>query len=329
MAAVALDAKFKRADLSLTVPSNDDTESPPKPSLRDEIQRRKEEKLQREEAQLTFKPTLSSKGSTRGRSKDEKTGGDVSRFDRLYSDALKRHMEDKYKESVTDKELTFKPKLTSRSRSSSRERSAPSPAPSTSSRLQKQTGTVKNPVVEVKPTFKPTISKRANSIERSRGETQANLYAHSKTAKELQALLKAEQEEKVAESCTFKPHTNVKSRPPSRGRGTPLAERMSKFEEQKKAKIDAEKQRRMEEDKMRNSFTPQVTRRAHSRSSTPTGRVPVHERLTAPSPAKESPEAKQKKYEQELTFQPQIYSKRAPSVRYSHCLGLATFIYFT
>jgi hypothetical protein len=310
------------SNLTLQMPDQAGSYSPP-PALtaKELVMLKKEAKKAAEEAELTFKPQI----LNRGRSKRPATagggGGDVSRFDRLYSDALKRHMEDKYKEAVTDKELTFKPKLTSRSRSSSRERSAPV-VPVRELERQHKTGTghVKSPPPPpVAPTFKPTISKRANSIERTRGETAANLYAHNKTAKELQNLLKAEAEEKMADSCTFKPQTNVRARPPSRGRGMDLNERMSKFEELKRAKLEAAKRNQLEKEKVAATHTPQTftQRKPASRSATPTRgqqQVPVHARSNnATALRSQTPDRTRKSYEAELTFQPQIFSKRAPS----------------
>lgn len=298
-----VDTPFRRSDLSVIT---SDEVPPPAFNPRLEIEKKKEQKLREEESNLTFKPTLFVR---KGRSSGKNDSSD-NRFDRLYSDAVKRHLEEKWKQNMDDPDLTFKPKLTSktpRSRSASRERD---------DRLhQTPTGHVTVEVKDEKFSFKPEITKKAKNIGRSQGETAANLYMHSKTSMEYQQMLKAEASQKQAETCTFAPRTNLSTRPPSRGRGEDLTVRMSKFEQMKQQKLaDAIKSKKERED-ARLTFSPAVTKRAQSSSRSST---PVYERLAAgagssSSSRSQTPTGGASKYDTELTFKPQLFSKRAPS----------------
>jgi hypothetical protein len=303
-----VDTSFRRSDLSVIT---SDEPPPPVFNPRLEIEKKKEQKLREEASNLTFKPTLFvRKGMPKG-----KIDQSDNRFDKLYNDAIKRHLEDKWKQHIDDPDLTFKPKLTSRasrSRSASRERDE---------RLhQSATGHVTVEVKEEKFSFKPEITKKAKNIGRSQGETATNLYMHSKTSAEYLHMLKTEASQKQAEVCTFAPRTNVGSRPPSRGRGEDLAARMSKFEQMKQQKLADAIKSKEEREAARTPFSPAVTKRAQnsSRSSTP-----VYERLaTASSSRPQTPTGKNSrtltKYDTELTFKPQLFSKRAPSPAVRH-----------
>ncbi|RYG69944.1 hypothetical protein EON64_01470, partial [archaeon] len=90
-------------------------------SRREEIELRKEQRRQKEEANLTFKPVLST-SNHKSRTNDAKPE-ETARYQRLYSDALKRHIQKTWKEKE-EKEASFSPKLSTRPRSASRSSSA-------------------------------------------------------------------------------------------------------------------------------------------------------------------------------------------------------------
>jgi len=165
-----------------------DGDSPTKLNPRQELELRKEKLRQEEEANFTFKPALVS--SSRGRSRDPKAL-DENRFDKLYSDALKRHLQTQFKaEGEKDKDIPFAPRLATRGRSvsrgssasrgSARERNEPF-----HERLTQTTSPKPKALPEQKElTFKPTISKRAKSIERKELKDPAErLYHHNKYLK--------------------------------------------------------------------------------------------------------------------------------------------------
>lgn len=173
-------------------------------SPRMEILLKKEKKILEEESNYTFKPTVNrSSNNSSNKSKQINDHSNLikndnnSRFDQLYSDALKRHLEQQWKENTVDKDLTFKPKINrSRANSTNNSRSA-SPLPNKTSnieqsfiksssienRLQKQqyhsTGKIKstsNNIEQQNLTFKPEITKRAQSIDR---KVSANRLFHT------------------------------------------------------------------------------------------------------------------------------------------------------
>lgn len=270
--------------------------SPVNPRL--EIQMRKEKQLQEEDAHYTYKPTLINKPR-----KEEKS--DVNRFDRLYSDALKRHLESKWKESVEDKDLTFKPKISakgSNSRAASRERGA------TSESIANRLYSPKPKTVEAEEfSFKPTITKRAKSIDRSQHrETPERLYLHSKVAKEKQEKLKQDFEQKAFEDCTFAPKTNPSRSTPS---SKDLTERMDKYELYKARRLEEAIRVKNETDLMGVTFKPTI--KVTKRFSTPT-KTSVYERLTA-SVDRSVDGSALAEQQSNLTFKPQLVSKRAAS----------------
>jgi hypothetical protein len=274
--------------------------SPTNPKM--EIALRKERQQLEEEAQYTYKPTLNK--AKKGHEKDKP---DENRFDRLYSDALKRHLESKWKESVDDKDLTFKPKISakgSNSRSSSRERGTMDNA------IRIQTP---KKVVEVKEfSFKPTITKRAQSIDRSQHrETPERLYLHSKVAKEKQEKLKLDFDQKNMEDCTFTPKTNMAAK--STPQKLDLTERMDKYEEFKNRRREEALRVKNEQEIQGVTFKPVI--KLTKRSSTPT-KTSVYERLSSVDREREI-SASYAEVEAQMTFKPQLISKRSASVSLS------------
>ena len=205
-----------------------------------EVQAKLDKKHSEEEANYSYKPTL----YTKPRKDHEKI--DDNRYDRLYSDALKRHLESKWKESIEDKELTFKPKISTKgtnSRSSSRERGSVS-----ESIEQRLLGLPSKSVQVEEYSFKPKITQRAKSIDRSqlRESASERLYANSKTIQDKIQMKKQDLEQKAMEECTYTPKTNIATGRNSLGSAVKgdLTERMSnylalknqKLQEQMKAK---------------------------------------------------------------------------------------------
>lgn len=212
-------------------------------SRRREVERMKEQKRLEEEAQFTFMPMSISKKKFNSKDFDE------DRFSVLYSDAKKRHLEqrnERLKERL-DEELTFSPKLSPRVsshlRSSSRDSMSRTSAAATSRSMSSdgpiaakptanittitthnntKASTAKTPVKN-EFTFSPAISKRAKSIDRSRAvkgkdsaaavaEIGERLYLQSQRQRERQERKKAEVENSRLEDCTFSPRLSTRSR---------------------------------------------------------------------------------------------------------------------
>lgn len=289
-----------------------------------EIMLRKEQKAREEAAQLTFKPHVNKNGNGNSHSATKSTSKDQSnRFDALYSDALKRHLETKWKESADEKDLTFQPKINPRGRASSRqgsragsrassqEREAPPAA--TGERLHATPkGKLKHGVdPDNKLTFKPEITKRAMSIDRK--ESAKRLYVSNSLEKEQSKAFMRESKikERELENCTFSP-TLIQAPAKFAPKGkVDLNERMNKFEEMKRAKIQ-EAQRLREEKEIADATFKPVLKAKLKRAPTPT--KPFHERLTQPIERPVPPELT-KELAATMTFKPTLVSKRAASVR--------------
>lgn len=213
-------------------------------SKRDEIALRKEKQLRTAKESMTFQPTL------HARPRDIKLKGNptVSRFDRLYGDAIKRLEEDpKSRSRPDDNELTFKPAISAKARSSSSDRRASDLVNS----MHKGVGTGRIPIKESPKDpnlFKPTISKRANSIERSSSalDTSSRLYASKDTYKRKLDLKKAEDDKRTAELCTFSPMMSPKIRANTLTISTspktpPLIDRLNSYAMSRKGKLEQER----------------------------------------------------------------------------------------
>jgi hypothetical protein len=340
-------------------------------TLRMEIMMKKEKLKQLEEANYTYKPKLytnsartTPKSAGKGTSSptpghnssfstslgDDASSTKENRFDKLYSDALKRHITQNQKEENKDKDLTFTPKMTTTtkrstsrsssrggSRSASRERSAPrersvdsrasgtssTQVNNSSSNNQERTGrqaatptrTTRKSIEPEKPTFQPQITKRAKSIERGRDKEVSNrLYEHGIHVKEKMERKRNEVEVKNMESCTFAPKIVETKRSSSASRLN-VVERMSKFEEQRQKKLQEALEQKKETEKSF-SFQPTLLAKGANTASLynqQQQQLPFHERLTVPQEKSISSAAAEAL--SQLTFQPQIVSKRAPSVR--------------
>lgn len=159
-------------------------ESPTKLNPRQILEQRKQKLRQDEEANFTYRPALST--GHRGRTRDAPSSADENRFDKLYSDALKRHLSTTWKADQTEKDCSFAPKLIARGRSSSRGSSTSrSSSKERAEPFHERLSTLspkKTPDEQQKElTFRPQISKRAKSIERTELKDPAErLYHHNK-----------------------------------------------------------------------------------------------------------------------------------------------------
>lgn len=320
-----------RARLSSSVPETDslaDSVDVPKVNLKLEIMMKKERQRIEEEANFTYKPTLfTNKKDPEGTPKE-------NRFDKLYNDAMKRHLDDKLKvDNVEDKELTFAPRFstpkssrpTSRghSRSSSRERGGAQGSVNESMNSEKLGTSIrsqKSSAGDDNLTFRPNITPRAKSIERSHmRDVSERLYQQSQHLKEKLERKRSEAELKVTENCTFEPKLNGPKRSSSVNKAEDLVKRMASFEDQKKKKLEDAKKEQEELEKNKAPFRPQLI--TSKRPATPT-KVPVYERLSL-TPTKDHSQVIQES-NAELTFKPQLISKRSPSVMFFFSYLLTT-----
>lgn len=204
-----------------------------KQSSRYEIMMKQLTKKKEDEENLTFKPKINSNSISIVNNKSNLIVNDSSRrFELLYKDAQKR------KETLTalstsliDKDLTFKPTISSKDRPKSRDGSSTevessdtqvASSNSVTERLYNASGSGRKKQTEAleQPSFKPKITKRASSIDRSLvRDTAERLYNVSKENKEKEAKLKVEAETRELATCTFTPKISRKSRSLSASRG--------------------------------------------------------------------------------------------------------------
>lgn len=350
----------------------DEEDIPQPPSLRDEIRHRKEKEKQDDEAQFTFRPQVNAYKKGHPLANDAVK---ENRFDKLYGDALKRHLTSQVKvsedPSKRDKDLTFKPKISTlgakQSRSSSRERLGISRSNSRSrdashsrdasqergdsrdrsglasdsedttnnnrtgrSRSNSNTGLNRSRGVskileeqQAMMTFRPVISKRAKSIERQRQQEDQNiverLYQKEKQVKEKMDQKKSDIEQLRMQECTFAPSVVTKPKPFSGQSNLEVTERLRRFEEMKKKKLEEALRKREEEEAEKLTFKPQISRRAQSPSASVSlsqdfVNLSLEERLMTPTKRRNS--RAEEEASRELTFKPKLVAKRAPSVSY-------------
>ena len=298
-----------------------------------EIMLKKEKKAREDAANLTFRPHVN-KANGHAMNNVSSSGPD-NRFDALYSDALKRHLECKWKENAAeDKDLTFTPKITERgrsrassragsragSRASSREREAAGPESTTTGERLHSTpkGKLKHGVdPDNQLTFKPEITKRAMSIDRK--ESAKRLYTpnsiEKEKAKDQQRYTEAQQRE--LEDCTFSPKLNQPNKFSPKTK-VDIRERMSKFEEMKNKKLQDAKRLKAEQELADATFHPvmmskstKIAAAAASASGTPA--KPFHERLAHPF-ERHVPDEVVAELNASMTFKPTLATKRSASV---------------
>jgi hypothetical protein len=299
---------------------------------------KKDKKAREEEANLTFRPHVNRVGSRTHSSAPSTTSKDLgNRFDALYSDALKRHLETKWKETSDEKDLTFTPKITARggrsrsgsaansrvqSRASSREREATVPE-STIERLHSTPkGKLKHGVdPDNKLTFRPEITKRAMSIDRK--ESAKRLYESNSLDKEKARRAKEVSlaKERELENCTFSPKLNQTTKYDAKEK-LDLKERMARFEEMKRKRIEDAQKQKIEEELAAAPFKPAFQAKL-KRAPTPT--KPFPERLSQPF-ERHVPSEVVAELNASMTFKPTLVSKRSASVIPMPILVLLIFV---
>lgn len=291
-----------RAKILKAVPSGplspDGSTASGKASLRAEIELKRERLKLEEESNFTFKPVF----YTGNRRKDE--GIRENRFDKLYSDALKRQITSQIKEEEAVKQIPFSPKFVAKPRSSSRSRSpGPSSRSSTPSKQKPDAPSF---------TFKPEISKRAKSIERpnTAPEIADRLYSHSHHAREKLDRKRSEKDIKDMEDCTFAPKILDPKRSQSATRGLKVVDRLSSYGEASKSRIAERQKEKEEKEGVELTFKPQII--ANKRPSTPSN-LPVHERLSMSTDKPLSSHVVEAL--SEFTFKPRLIA-RSVSVRF-------------
>jgi hypothetical protein len=209
------------------------------PSLRREIEMKRQQKIQQEKENCTFKPTMSSQ---RGRETSVKPVIG-SRFDNLYSDAMKRKSEGP--KVVVDERNTFKPTISPRARSTSKDRKPQELVNSLHNATGSGRATIREEVKDSNP-YKPTITKRASSLDRtSLTDTNERLYAFRKKQEENNRQKKIEAELRAAQQCTFAPKIS-RSRSASRepivnNKPNAVTDRLLKYGEDQKRKFEEQK----------------------------------------------------------------------------------------
>lgn len=246
-----------------------------------EIMLRKEKERLEDEAQFTFKPKI--KGEIK---KNLYQDGQSDRFNRLYSDAVKRKVQEKSKQPV-EPELTFRPSITEKAtvRANSRERNGKW----VGERLytiasNKKPSEKSNPDPEA--IFTPVISQRAKSIERSSEKSTCDrLYKQGKVLKEKREQIHSGKGASELEQCTFSPNL-PRSRSLSATRSSSaeprfdpkFPDRMYKYDEKSKKKVQQLAQTKLQDELKDATFKPQLVAKNSSRRLSAGS---VHERLAA------------------------------------------------
>lgn len=291
-----------RASISKPEHSSENSSAIEKMSLRMEIELKRDKLKSQEEANFTYKPVMytSRRLSTTDNGNDRE-----NRFDKLYSDALKRQITSIIKEEEAVKSIPFSPKLSTKTRSSSRSRGE-SPSGSRSNTPTRQ---------KLEPpsfTFKPDISKRAKSIERpnSTPEISDRLYLNSEYARQKLQKKRSEKDLKDMEECTFSPKILDEKRSHSATRGMRLVDRLTSYGENTKHKI-AEKQKVKEEKEAAQlTFRPSLVTKRSPTPTTPSNSaitVPVYERLSMSTEKPLKPHVREAL--SEFTFKPHLVSR--------------------
>ncbi|KAJ1438579.1 hypothetical protein B484DRAFT_469197 [Ochromonadaceae sp. CCMP2298] len=300
-------------------------------SPRMELLMKKERKSREDAANMTFQPHVNAvHRKTAQRTVDGLTK--ENRFDALYSDALKRHLESRWKdavEQVASKELTFQPKITERgrsrptsrvqsrnpSRASSRERERPRTSmsgqgPQTDSQDESPRAKAQARMearVKAEHTFSPQITRRAQSIDRK--ESAKRLYAPNSAQREAvrEEQRQYEQSTRELEKCTFAPTVNR-----SKEANAPtddMAGRMAKYEEVKRKRLQERQSLKDQQEVEGVTFKPSL-RDSSSYKATPPSK-PFLERMARKERA--IPDNVAASLNSSITFKPTLIAKRAAS----------------
>lgn len=276
---------------------------------RDQVMKMRESRIREEEINLTFKPSI----QTRGRDTNTVTTNS-SRFDKLYEEAKLRKEKAKH-----DDKPSFKPKITALGQSKQRSQTPEGTAES----LYNSSGAGRRKVEESKTdksenfNFQPKISKRGKSLDRNRDVSPSTrLYTQAQIS---QMKLTKKQEAKLKEEikdCTFTPQTNTRTKAPSQtfDSSIDVTARMEKYQQLREKRIEELKKAKDAEDALITTFKPTSYTSSHKpqRSSSKERGSDVFTRLHE-TPRKVSEVAEQE-WEKEHTFRPTLVSHRAPSV---------------
>ena len=323
---------------SLSSPSSESLSSEEKKISRREEVSRKREKLQRErEGNLTFQPTI--KKSSSAISLDQANEVNEPRFNKLYGDAKKR----KETERKDVNNYSFKPTITTKGKKRS------STPEGTSKRLFDAPGAGKprrsSSVDKSKErSFSPQITSRGRSIERSGSlsSPSTRLYSQAHTQKESRQALASKISKETSKELTFAPKTNNESNTTTQTPSVPMEERMEKYVIAREKRMADLKQKQQAQESQSATFKPTSFTKGRSPSAE---RIrPATERVSPPKPAsrpvkddnapltvfdrlstgasqksKKKPVVHVDKEEKELTFKPNLVSKRAASVSVHTC----------
>lgn len=303
-----------------------------KMSRREEVSRNREERQREKEGNLTFRPTLKKSASAIALAEENEASLE-SRFDRLYSEAKKRKDTELERNNVNT--YSFKPTITAKGKKRS------STPEGTSKRLYEAPGAGKprrsSSVDKSKErSFSPQITSRARSMERSAGGVTSpatRLYSEAQTRRESREALASKIIKETSKECTFSPKTNSESKT----NGVPVEKRMEKYLELREKRIQALKEKQLAQESQNATFKPNsfTKGRTPSAERVRKGDVPARTRPAVPRADKEkdapptvfdrltnaTPQQSKKKVvvhvdkeEKELTFKPNLVTKRAASV---------------
>eukprot|EP00596_Hydrurales_sp_CCMP1899_P003555 CAMPEP_0119049814 /NCGR_PEP_ID=MMETSP1177-20130426/66554_1 /TAXON_ID=2985 /ORGANISM="Ochromonas sp, Strain CCMP1899" /LENGTH=792 /DNA_ID=CAMNT_0007027501 /DNA_START=246 /DNA_END=2624 /DNA_ORIENTATION=- len=229
-----------------------------------------------------------------------------SRFDHLYSDAMKRKTEGP--KVVVDQRNTFTPQISPRARSTSRDRKPQDLVNSLHNASGAGRSNIKEPVKDTN-SYKPTITKRASSQDRSSlTDTNERLYALKTKQEENSRQKRIEAELRAAQQCTFAPKISrsrsASREPPVSNKPNAVTDRLLKYGEDQKRKFEEQE---LEKDK-------KIAEMKHIPTITHSKLYPVSQqngdlytRLAQPVERADIAELIAEK-EAELTFQPKIQS---------------------
>jgi hypothetical protein len=353
------DESFLDQDVTINPLSNQTTDdftvdSPQKISIRREIELRKAKEREDQEANFTFKPHINEKSPRR----DPPGTPRENRFDKLYSDALKRHITTHLREEQKEPELTFTPTIHSRtgSRTHSRTgstqrmresvqdhqtssssygvastpdaRDRPRDTRPLGDRLSTPTRRKETPTAaQAEMTFTPSISKRARAIETlGSQEVAKRLYEHGKTAQEKMELRRSEVEQKEKDNCPFTPQLATRSSRPSsaqRARTAPTAKSIASTAERLN-RYEEERQLKLEEARKQkeDEEMSQVTFQPQLVTTTRRSMTPT---MRAPVhsrlavPLDKSVSPQVALAYADYTFHPKLFTHRPPSVSCLYC----------
>lgn len=306
---------------------------------------KKEQQRQADESQFTYQPTIFTKRPSSAQHRPAKSAEGIreqeNRFEKLYVDAVKRQITEKIVQQVAkdvrnDKDLTFTPKLSKRgaseSRAASRERLGISRSGSFSdgyssaaSISSQRTRSRSNSPARSECSFTPKITKLAREAAGRRSSDadsvyddeplSSRLYRQAAVLQEKAALKRDEFAQLSMQECTFAPQlaTNRSPRPAADEAGLDVTDRLHLRELQRRARLEQMKAEQAEKEREQLTFRPQIKDLKRASSASLDRPQNVVDRLLAPSSPSRNSLIAAEEASAELTFQPQLASKRSAS----------------